>query len=349
MTATNHFVARFKARYCNSNCITQVLDEPNFPLAILPHVADVCAIKNTFLVGSITPKINTEGFVREVKFLLCDKIGIPVAYLTFIRDEWFFSLTNKRAIKDRGTNCEEINSVKPQYIIKTIKKNYTRYTNAMPSVAHLLAEIGYAGEKSIEVLLNGNHISQAASVTVDAIVAAVEALQSGKGMNTLNPQHQMQLVDTYEHAQRNVVMRERINQEFKENILDKEFYAVLQLSHTGFVIVAKIKAHPGIKDRHNFVKTDALARYTQTTGFNVFRSFDHMKEAMPQMGGDIDFQAEMMRQALRSLGETLTMDDKDKVLGLKNEAKYFKELNIIRRPTTNDMFLNGTLTMMEVA
>lgn len=349
MTATNHFVARFKAQYCNSNCITQVLDEPNFPLAILPHVADVCAIKNTFLVGNIVPKINAEGFVREVKFLLCDKIGIPVAYLTFIRDEWFFSLTNKRNIKDRGTNCEEINSVKPQYIIKTIKKNYTRYINAMPSVASLLTEIGHGSEKVIETLLDGNHISRLSSVNIDALIAAVQALQSGSGFNSIAPQHQQHLTEVYAFAQSNVETRDNIAQQFKENIFDKEFYAVTQLKETGFVIVGKVKAHPGIKDRHKFVETPGLSRFTQTTGFSVFRSFDHMKEAMPQMGGDIDFQAEMMRQALRSHGETLTMDSNDKVLGLSNESRYFKELNIIRRATTNDMFLRGTLTMMEVA
>jgi hypothetical protein len=349
MATVNPFTARFKVQYCNSNCITQALDEPNFPVAILPHVADVCAIKNSFRVGAILPTLDGHGNYLRVVFVLCDLVGIPVAYLKYIGENWYFSLANKREIKERGFDRTEISSVKPQYIIKTIKKYHKVFTDKMPKVADFVGQVGMMGETALDAILNGTYIATTASINVDAMVAAMQALESGKDFNTIAPEHQRNLRETYEYSQRNTRTRDTVATFFKENIIDKEFYAIAQLTdnYTKCIIVTKVKADSRLADRHKFTNTTCGSRFTQVGGVHVFRSFEHMKEAMPQMGNDIDFQAEMMRQALHAFPDTLTLDKEDKLLGISNDAKYYKELNIIRRPLNHREFLQGTLTMME--
>lgn len=351
MATVNPFTARFKVQHCNSNCITKVLDEPNFPVAILPHVADVCAIKNSFRVGAILPSIDGHGNYNRVVFVLCDLVGLPVAYLKYIGGNWRFSLTNKREIKERGSDRTVIGSAKPQYIVKTIKKYHKTFTDKMPKIADLMGQVGMMGETALDAILNGTYIANSASINVDAMLAAMQALESGKDFNTIAPEHQRNLRETYEFAKRNTNTRNTVAMFFKENIIDKEFYAIAQLTdkYANSIIVTKVKADSRLADRQKFTVAACGSRFIQVGGVHVFRSFEHMKEVMPQMGADIDFQAEMMRQALHAFPDTLTLDKEDKLLGISNDAKYYKELNIIRRPLNHHEFLQGTLTLMEAA
>jgi hypothetical protein len=347
MTATNHFVARFKAQYCNATCNTQVLDEPMFPHAALPTVADVCAIKNAFRVGLIKATQRADGRFIRITYTLCDMIGIPVAELVHSGSTWSFKLTNSVEIKNRGSDRAEISSTKPQYIIKTIKKNYNVWGGLMPKPLNFMSEIGACGDTVIEALINGSHISRTASLSVDTVIAIMQALEAGRGLNTISTEHQNNLRASYDHSQRNVELRENIASTFKANILDKEFYAVATLKETGFLMVTKVKAAASITDRHKFADATFALRFTHTHAIQVFRSFDHFKEVMPQLAGDIDFQAEMMRQALRSI--EIVNDPKDKLLNMVGSDKYVAELNIMRKAMTHHNFLDGTLTLMEVA
>jgi hypothetical protein len=347
MNATNHFTARFKVQYCNATCNTQVLDDPMFPHVTLPIVADVCAIKNAFRVGLINTTQHTNGHFIRVTYVLCDMIGIPVAKLIYASSGWTFHLTNDAAIKARGSSLAEISSTKAQYIIKTIKKNYNVWGGLMPKPLNFMSEIGACGDTVIEALINGSHISRTASLSVDTVIAIMRALEEGRGLNTISTEHQDNLRASYDHSQRNVELRDNIASTFKANILDKEFYAVATLNDTGFIVVTKVKVAPSITDRHKFANTTFALRFNNTHGIQVFRSFEHFKEVAPQLAGDIDFQAEMMRQAVRSI--EIVNDPKDKLLNMAGSDKYIAELNIMRRAMTHHNFLGGTLTLMEVA
>jgi hypothetical protein len=340
----DNFVGHFKKNFCTSFCETGILDNSKLQHAHLPLVADVCSINNTFRVGNIL----VDQYGKET-YLLCDLIGIPVAHLIWGGDKWTFVLANYAIIKDRGSDRSVIESAKIKYIVNNIKKNYKYYIDLMPSTGKLLSRISDAFDTANDAIVNGSYVSQSTSITIDAMIALMDALQSGSNLNTLPGPIQYALNNAHDNAKRSVATRDRIETEFKNNIIDKEFYAVAELDNSGLIVVTKIKANS--TTRKDFLDSPAISRFRQTAGIHVFRSLENMKETMPGMGGDIEFQAEMMRHALHGV-TTAPLElynlNKDKLLGMNGEEKYVRELNLLRSKSTNGNFLSGRLTMMEV-
>ncbi len=347
----------FKQRVCVPNLKDIVfLDDAKFPLDALTTVADVCNISEPssrahkmFRVSAIAPVIDAEGWHRMVEFTLCDVIGIPVAILKWkYGNNWEFSLTNSRTIKERGSDKTRILTTKGSYVVKAIKSNLTTLRKQMPTLADLTHQIGKASEVIISKINGTHYVQNSVSLDVRTVVEMMKALRSGAELATLQPGIQADLQSAFTAADRSLTMRNEIESKFMDNLLSREFYVIAELFNSKRVLVTKVKVDPAFSTKTAFNAAEPKNRFVQTCG--VFSYRDRNELYATPMGKDIEFQAVMMQQTLQGLGYSMSSPSQAlTVIPTAVADYYFEGANVCVKAMKNENFLFGALTMMEVA